>query len=103
MGERRSCAAMLWSFLQMCLLRMFELTQSSRRNEADKDLEILVLRHQLHVLRRQLPGRVAYRPADRALLAVLGRLLPRKRWGVFLVTPATVLRWQRQLPRRKWR
>jgi transposase len=94
---------MLWSFLYICLLRMFELTASSRRDEADKDLEILVLRHQLRVLRRQLPGRVTYRRADRALLAVLGRLLPRRRWGAFLVTPATVLRWQRELARRKWR
>ena len=101
--EQRSCAAMVWSFLYNCLLHMFGLTVSLIRDEVDKDLEILVLRHQLRVLRRQLPGRVAYRPADRALLAVLGRLLPRRRWDAFLVTPATVLRWQRELARRKWR
>ena len=82
---------------------MFELIVLSRRHETDKDLEILVLRHQLGVLQRQLPRRVAYRPADRALLAVLGRLLPRRQWGAFLVTPATLLRWQRELARRKWR
>ena len=103
LGNQPSWPAMLWSFLYVCLLRMFELTISSRRDELDKDLEILVLRHQLRVLERQVPGRVVYRPADRALLAVLGRLLPRVRWGAFLVTPATLLRWQRELARRKWR
>lgn len=77
---------MLWSFLYSCALRVFEFTVSSRRDEVDKDLEILVLRHQVRMLQRQVPGRVVYRPADRALLAVLGRLLPRTSWAAFLVT-----------------
>ena len=47
------------------------------------------LRHQERVPERQVPSRVVYRPADGALLAALGRLLPRTNWGVFLVTPAT--------------
>jgi hypothetical protein len=67
------CGACSGFFLYICLLRIFELTASLRRKEVDKDLEILVLRHQLRVLRRQLPCRVAYRPADRARLDVLGR------------------------------
>src|SRR6266540_3830872 len=56
-----------------------------------KDVEIAVLHHQLLVLRRQV-ARPRYTPADRLLLATLARLLPRKRWTVFLVTPSTLLR-----------
>ena len=62
----------------------------------DKDIEIAVLRHQLGVLRRQVP-RPRYSPADRALLATLAKLLPRQRWSAFLVTPTTLLRWHRDL------
>src|SRR5918912_152518 len=64
-------------------------------------VEIAVLRHQLAVLRRQVP-RPRYSPADRMLLAALAKLLPRERWAVFLVTPATLLRWHRELIARRW-
>jgi putative transposase len=64
-------------------------------------VEIAVLRHQLGVLRRQVP-RPRYTPADRMVLAVLAKLLPRERWAVFLVTPATLLRWHRELIVRRW-
>jgi putative transposase len=63
----------------------------------------MVLRHQVHVLERQIHGRVQYRPADRTILAGLSRLLPRERWRCFLVTPDTLLRWHRELAGRKWR
>src|SRR5919107_687037 len=66
-----------------------------------KDIEIAVLRHQLMVLRRQLT-RPRYTPRDRLMLAMLARLLPRERWSAFLVTPATLLRWHRDLVRRRW-
>lgn len=66
-----------------------------------KDVEIAVLRHQLMVLRRQV-ARPRYRPADRVVLATLAKLLPRVRWSVFLVTPATLLRWHRVLVARRW-
>jgi putative transposase len=66
-----------------------------------KDVEIAVLRHQLAVLRRQV-ARPRYSPSDRAALATLARLLSRDRWGVFLVTPATLLRWHRELLARSW-
>src|SRR5919202_1070148 len=64
-------------------------------------VENVVLRHQLGVLRRQVP-RVRYTPADRMLLAVLAKLLPRERWAAFLVTPSTLLRWHRELVARRW-
>ena len=95
--------AMLWSFLYFGLRRILELIMLPCRDEEDKDVEILVLRHQVAVLARQVPGRVSYRPADRALLAGLARLLPRERWATFLITPATLLRWQRELAARQWR
>lgn len=59
-----------------------------------KDVEILVLRHQV--------GHVWPRPADRAFQAALSRLLPRARWLVFFVTPITQLRWHRDAIHRKW-
>jgi transposase len=66
-----------------------------------KDVEIAVLRHQLLVLRRQV-ARPRYTPADRMVLAALAKLLPRDRWPIFLVTPSTLLRWHRELIRRRW-
>ncbi|WP_309238817.1 integrase catalytic region [Actinoplanes aureus] len=60
-----------------------------------------MLRHQLMVLRRQVT-RPRYTPQDRLVLAMLARLLPRERWAAFLVTPATLLRWHRELVARRW-
>src|ERR1017187_9968517 len=68
---------------------------------AQKDVEIAVLRHQLAILRRQV-ARPGYSATDRAVLATLARLLGRERWGVFLVTPATLMRWHRDLVARSW-
>jgi transposase InsO family protein len=70
--------------------------------EARKEIEILVLRQELTVLRRQVP-RPRHQRRDRLLLAALSRLLPRSRWRVFTVTPQTVLRWHRGLVTRRWR
>jgi len=67
----------------------------------EREVEILVLRHQLKVLSRKA-GRPNLRRADRASLAAASRLLPRERWASFLVRPATILRWHRELVRRKW-
>ena len=63
----------------------------------------MVLRHEVRVLKRQLHGRVRYRTTDRAVLAALSRLLPLWRWRSFLLTPKTLLRWHRELSRRKWK
>ena len=79
---------MALSFLYRLLLCMLGLLRLERMDAAAKDAEILVLRHQLAVLRRQVT-RPRYSPTNRLLLATLARLLPRERWAVFLVTPAT--------------
>jgi putative transposase len=85
--------------LVRCLLGCFVVLA---RREASKDAELLVLRHEIAVLRRQI-GRVRYQPGDRLWLAALSRLIPRRRWGeVFAVTPATLLAWHRCLVAHKW-
>ncbi len=92
--------------LSLCYLafcRLLGLVRSSRRGQFDKDIELMVLRHEVRILERQVHGRVRYRPEDRAILAALSRLLPRSRWRSLLVTPETFMRWHRQLSRRKWR
>jgi transposase len=72
------------------------------RADLAKDAELLVLRHENAVLRRQV-GRVCYEPADRVWLAALARLIPRRRWTeVFPVTPATLLAWHRRLAAKKY-
>jgi hypothetical protein len=70
------------------------------RSDATKEIEILVLRHQLAVLQRRTPRpRVSW--TDRALIAALARLLPTPRRLGLLVTPSTILRWHRQLVARR--
>jgi putative transposase len=82
--------------------RVLSLVVLAFRGELAKDAELLVLRHENAVLRRHA-DRVRYEPADRAWLAALARLVPRKRWAeVFPVTPATLLAWHRGLAARKY-
>jgi putative transposase len=81
-----------------CLLQLVLLR---RRSEGCKELEIVVLRHELSVLRRQA-ARPQLRQSERLLLAAASRLLPRSRWESFLVTPTTLLRWHRRLVARRW-
>ena len=71
------------------------------RSDTTKDIEILVLRHQLAVLQRRTP-RPQISWSDRAVITALARPLPARRRRGFLVTPATILRWHRQLLRCRW-
>ncbi len=71
------------------------------RSSAAKDAELLLLRHEVVVLRRRVT-RPAVDWADRAVLAGLARLLPRSVWHGLFVQPATLLRWHRDLVRRRW-
>jgi putative transposase len=72
------------------------------RHQVSKDAELLVLRHENAILRRQV-SRVRYQRGDQLWLAALSRLIPRRRWGeAFMVTPATLLAWHRRLVTRKW-
>ena len=74
---------------------------AGRSTVAALEVENAVLRHQLAVLRRTVK-RMPLRRRDRVLLAAVSSLLPRARWPVLLVTPQTLLRWHRELVRRKW-
>jgi putative transposase len=87
------------AYLTLC--RSIQLLATLARGDAAKDLEILVLRHQLDVLCRQIP-RPRLEPTDRALLAAVSRVLPRARCSCFLVRPETLLRWHRRLIAGVW-
>jgi putative transposase len=91
----------LASLLYVLLGRLMVLVLLCFRSSEFKELEIVVLRHEIAVLRRQI-SRPALRPADRAFLAAASRLLPRARWRSFFVTPGTLLAWHRQLVARRW-
>jgi putative transposase len=89
------------SFLYWVSRRLLELLVLRMRSERAKEIEILVLRHQLHVLERQVdPPQL--QPTDRALLAAFSRALPRSAWSAFVVSPATLQRWHRELVARRW-
>jgi transposase InsO family protein len=94
----------MWSLVYLLIRTLVaRMIGTGRRGRDDgaKDLEILVLRHQLRVL-QPTAGRPKLRPIDRVLLAAASRVIPRDRWVAFLVTPATLLRWHRELVRKKW-
>ena len=92
---------MITSFLYLALRKLIELVALRPRSAEYKELEIVVLRHELAILRRQVGG-PSLKPADRAFLTAASRLLPRRRWSSFFVTPETLLRWHRRLVARHW-
>ena len=89
------------SFCYLVLRRLFQLVALRVRSNEWKELEIVVLRHELAILRRQT-RRPAMAVPDRLFLAAASRLLPRARWPSFIVTPATLLRWHRRLVAKRW-
>jgi putative transposase len=89
------------SLVYLMARRLIELLVLRARTDASKDVELLVLRHEVSVLRRQVT-RPRPRPADRAVLAALSAALLRLRWPVFFVQPKTLLRWHRELVARTW-
>jgi len=89
------------SVAYVALQRALQLPSLRFRSTTSKDLEIVVLRHQVAVLRRQV-GQPAFRAADRVFLSAASRLLPRINWPAFVVTPATLLRWHRFLVAKRW-
>jgi putative transposase len=92
---------LVWSFVYLVVRNLFALVWVLGRPRRSKELEILVLRHELAILRRQT-SRPKLTRADRTLLVVLSRSLARPAWAVFSVTPEAVLRWHRQLVARRW-
>jgi putative transposase len=92
---------LLVSALYVVVGRLLELIVLLARRDRAKELEILVLRHELSILRRQV-GRPRFEPHDRLLLAALSQMLPRPRWSAFSVRPETLLRWYRRLVARRW-
>jgi len=80
---------------------LLELVVLFARSDGAKETELLALRHEVAILRRHVKCQ-SFAPADRAILAALSRMLPRSRWNVLGVTPATLLAWHRRLVSRRW-
>src|SRR5712691_3406383 len=91
----------LLSLFYLVLRRVLQLAALRVRSNDFKELEIVVLRHELAILRRRT-RRPALTWTDRLFLAAASRLLPRARWPSFIVTPATLLRWHRRLVAKRW-
>ena len=101
MGHRCRRSSVALSFLYIGFVRLLQLLRLSRRGQQDLVVEVVMLRHEVAVLRRQA-ARPALRASDRAVLAGLSRLLSMARRGCFFVRPETLLRWHRDLVRRRW-
>src|SRR5215471_15033057 len=91
-------------FVFLLITRIATWLRLSRREDTRQIAEILILRHQLAVLQRRQPCRPKLNWADRALLAILLGVIPKaRRHGLrLLVTPDTILRWHRDIVRRRW-
>ena len=100
-GRGRRNLAMAFSFLYLAFTRILQLVRLSRRDGDELAIEVVMLRHEVAVLRRQVV-RPAIRPPDRALLAGLSRLKDRRRRCRSFVQPEILMRWHRDLVRRKW-
>lgn len=92
---------MLLSIVYAVVCALLGLLLTQRPAERAQAVELLTLRHEVRVLRRQVK-RTHWRAADRRLLAALSRYAPRAEWWRFPVRPETLLRWHRELVRRRW-
>ena len=92
---------MLWSFVYLMLRNLFALVWLLARPRRSNEFEILLLRHELAVLRRQ-SARPRLTRADRALFAALSCVVPRTAWTNLAVKPDTLLRWHRRLVGKRW-
>jgi putative transposase len=89
------------SFLYVAFVRLLQLVRLSWGGQEELAIEVVMLRHEVFVLRRQM-ARPVLRSSDRAVLAGLSRMLSAARRGRFFVQPETLLRWHRDLVRRRW-
>ena len=90
---------MLFAFAYLLLRRLVQVVAGSS-TDLTRDVEVVVLRHQLTVLKRQV-SKPRLRRRDRLFMAAMSKALPRARWSSFVVSPQTLLRWHRELVRRK--
>jgi putative transposase len=92
---------LLWSFVYLAARSLLGLVVLLGRSGRSKELEVLVLRHELSILGRQA-DRPRFEPRDRLLLAALSRILPRRSWQAFSGRPKTLSRWHRRLIANHW-
>jgi putative transposase len=91
----------LFALVYLVLRRVVGWIAGYSSGQMNTEVELIVLRHQLTVLKRQV-GRPRLRRRDRLFMAAISGVLPRARWSSFLVSPQTIVRWHRELVRRKW-
>ena len=92
---------MLLSLCYVLVRRVLQVAVWRWRSEAVQALEVVVLRHELAILRRQTK-RPTLTMVDRLFLAASSRLVPRKAWSSFIITPETLLGWHRRLVAKRW-
>lgn len=92
---------MFLSFLYRAFCSVLQLVRLACRSDTELAVEVVMLRHEVAVLCRQVQ-RPVLQPTDRSVLAALARLLPAQRLGRFFVQPQTLLRWHRDLASKRW-